>query len=82
VLEASRRVIARMSTPASLFVGRRDCSRLAVGMCWQVEATEAALGDPEIPVSPVLCFIDADWPLLGGPRRFKGVLIESERLSC
>jgi hypothetical protein len=60
-------------------LGGRDCSRLAVGMAWQVAATEAALGEAEIPVSPVLCFIDAEWPLLGGPRDFKGVLIESER---
>jgi hypothetical protein len=62
-----------------LFVGGRDCTRLAVGMAWQVEATEAALGGAEIPVSPVLCFIDAEWPLLGGPREFRGVPIESER---
>jgi hypothetical protein len=32
-----------------------------------------------IPVFPVLCFVDAEWPLLGGPREFQGVLIESER---
>jgi hypothetical protein len=62
-----------------LFVGSQDRTRLAVGMAWQVAATEAALGEAEIPVSPVLCFIDAEWPLLGGPREFGGVLIESER---
>ena len=48
-------------------------------MGWQVRATEAALGDAETRVDPVLCFIDVQWPLLGGPRAFKGVLIESER---
>jgi hypothetical protein len=32
-----------------------------------------------MPVFPVLCFIDAEWPLLGGPREFQGVLIDSER---
>jgi hypothetical protein len=62
-----------------LFVGRRDCTDLAVDMWRQVRATEAALGDAETRVDPVLCFIDAEWPLLGGPRPFKGVLIESER---
>jgi hypothetical protein len=62
-----------------LFVGRRDYTRLADGLAWQVRATEAALGGTEIPVFPVLCFIDAEWPLLGGPRPFRGVLIESER---
>jgi hypothetical protein len=30
-------------------------------------------------VRPVLCFIDAEWPLFGGPREFQGVLIESNR---
>jgi hypothetical protein len=30
-------------------------------------------------IRPVLCFIDAEWPLLGGPKEFKGVLIESDR---
>jgi hypothetical protein len=62
-----------------LYVGHRDCTRLAEGMEWQMEATEAALGDAEVPVFPVLCFIEAEWPLLGGPREFNGVLIESER---
>ena len=62
-----------------LFVGSRDCSRLADGLGWQVRTVDAALGDAEIPVFPVLCFIDAEWPLLGGPREFQGVLIESER---
>jgi hypothetical protein len=62
-----------------LFVGRRDCTRLADGMAWQVRATEAALGDAETRVVPVLCFIDAEWPLFGGPREFEGVLIDSER---
>ena len=62
-----------------LFVGRRDCTRLAVGMAWQVETTKSALEGAVIPVAPVLCFIDAEWPLLGGPEEFMGVLVESER---
>ena len=62
-----------------LYVGHRDCTDLAAGMGWQVAATVAALGGTEIPVSPVLCFIDAEWPLLGGPREFRGVLIDDER---
>ena len=62
-----------------LFVGSRDCTRLADGLGWQVRTVDAALGDTEIPVFPVLCFIDAEWPLFGGPRAFRSVLIESER---
>jgi Nuclease-related domain len=62
-----------------LFVGRRDCTRLAIAMEWQVAAVKGALDVNRTPVRPVLCFIDAEWPLLGGPREFKGVLIESDR---
>jgi hypothetical protein len=62
-----------------LMVGRRDCTRLAAAMEWQVAAVKGALDGNLTPVRPVLCFIDAEWPLLGGPREFKGVLIESER---
>jgi hypothetical protein len=62
-----------------LFVGHRDCTGLATAMAWQVAATKSALSGAEIPVSPVLCFIDAEWSLLGGPREFMGVLIDDER---
>ena len=62
-----------------LFVGRRDRTDLAVGMARQVEATKAALGGAVIPVSPVLCFIDVEWPLLSRPREFRGVLIDDDR---
>jgi hypothetical protein len=62
-----------------LFVGSRDCTRLADGLGWQVRTVNAALGETEIPIFAALCFIDAEWPLLGGPREFGGVLIESDR---
>ncbi len=62
-----------------LFVGRRDCTRLAAAMEWQVAAVRAAIEGNPTPVRPVLCFIDAEWPLFGGPREFQGVLIESDR---
>lgn len=33
----------------------------------QVALVRAALAElPEVPVQGVLCFVDADWPLLGG----------------
>jgi hypothetical protein len=66
-----------------LYVGRRDCSKLATNMAWQVEAVAAVLRsrnvDPLPPVIPVLCFVDGDWPLFGAPDVFAGVLLESER---
>ena len=65
-----------------LFVGRRDCSKLAENMRWQVDAVLGALaaqpGTPP-PVTPVLCFVDGDWPLLWPPTEFEGVRLEGTR---
>lgn len=66
-----------------LYVGRRDCSRLARAMALQVEAVAAALRragvDPLPPITPVLCFVDGSWPLIAPPDVFEGVRLESER---
>jgi hypothetical protein len=64
-----------------LTVGGRDCSAMADNMGWQVEAVAAALADadPMPPVSPVLCFLEADWPLFGAPDEFRGVRLDSHR---
>jgi hypothetical protein len=66
-----------------LYVGRRDCSRLAEGLTWQVEAVTTALAgagvDPLPPITPVLCFIDGDWPLFGAPDEFAGVRLEGPK---
>jgi len=77
--------VREMSSPfrpsdRRLFVGRRDCSKVAGAMTWQVDAVKAALGDREgILITPVLCFIDAEWPLLGASDEFEGVRIHSPR---
>lgn len=66
-------------TDYRLYVGRRDCSKLADQMAWQVEAVKAALaaaGLATLPVTPVLCFIDGDWPLINPPSSFRGVRLE------
>lgn len=72
----------------SLTVGGRDRTTLAAGMQKQVALVQAALAErPEVPVRGVLCFVDADWPLLGGaftvddvavmwPKKLKAVLTE------
>jgi len=50
-----------------LYVGGRDRTALVAGMHKQVTLVRAALADhPEVPVRGVLCFVDADWPLIGG----------------
>ncbi len=48
-----------------LLVGSRDCTKLVDGVLTQVEIVRGLL-DPGVPVQGVLCFVDADWPLLGG----------------
>lgn len=66
-----------------LYVGRRDCSALATGLGWQVEAVVAALSaagvDPLPPVTPVLCFIDGEWPIFSAPDEYAGVRLEGTR---
>lgn len=67
-----------------LYVGSRDCSALATNMGWQVSAIAQALGAAGIdldavPVTPVLCFVDGEWPLLFPPESYKGVRLEGKR---
>ncbi len=70
-------------TDLRLYVGHRDCSGLAEHMDWQVEAVEDALRaagvDPLPPITPVLCFVDGEWPLLRRPTAFRGVRLEGPR---
>jgi hypothetical protein len=66
-----------------LYVGSRDCSKLVENMGWQVEAVARALRsvpvEPLPPITPVLCFVHGEWPLLRPPPSFLGVRLESER---
>lgn len=48
-----------------LLVGSRDCTKLVDGVLKQIDVVRGLL-EPETPVRGVLCFIDADWPLIGG----------------
>lgn len=57
-----------------LIVGGRDRTKLVQGMHKQLGLVQAALADqPDVPVHGVLCFVDADWPLFGGPFSVQGV---------
>lgn len=47
-----------------VLVGRRDCTRLVDGVLKQVDLVKAVVGD--VPVVGALCFVAADWPLIGG----------------
>lgn len=50
----------------SLRVGGRDGTKLVDGVKSQVQRVREALADEVIPIAGVLCFLEADWPLLGG----------------
>jgi hypothetical protein len=65
-------------TDNRLYVGGRDRSHLADNMGWQVKAVERWLASIQVtmPVTPVLCFIGVDWPLLFCPDSFRGVRLE------
>ena len=70
-------------TDERLYVGNRDCSRLAENMAWQVSAIKAVLASvgvaySDVPVQPVLCFVDGEWAFFT-PSSYKGVRLEGLR---
>lgn len=48
-----------------LLVGSRDGTKLVDGVLKQVDVVRGLL-DNDVPVQGVLCFVEADWPLVGG----------------
>ena len=56
-----------------LMVGRRDCTKLVDGVLHQMELVQDVVG--EVPVVGAMCFIDADWPLVGGSFTTRGVQV-------
>lgn len=64
----------------SLCVGGRDRTKLVDSVKSHVERVHAALADDAIPIAGVLCFLEADWPLLGGSFTVDGVHVVWPRL--
>jgi hypothetical protein len=59
-----------------LFVGSRDCSKLVAGVHKQMSLVQAAVGTSgahETPIVGMLCFVDGDWPLIGGSFTIEGL---------
>ncbi|MGE0308440.1 MAG: nuclease-related domain-containing protein [Acidimicrobiia bacterium] len=54
-----------------LLVGRRNCTKLVDGVLKQVDLVRSLVGD--VPVNGSLCFVEADWPLIGGAFITRGV---------
>ena len=55
-----------------LLVGSRDCTKLVDGVLKQVDIVRELL-DIDVPIHGVLCFVEADWPLIGGAFTTRGV---------
>jgi hypothetical protein len=48
--------------------------KLVDGMLWQIERVQSVLGDA-LSVRGILCFVEADWPLVGGHFSVRGVRV-------
>lgn len=57
-----------------LTVGGRKRDTLVEGVLWQLEKVQAALGE-KTSVRGILCFVEADWPLIGGHFSVRGVRV-------
>lgn len=70
-------------TDLRLHVGDHDCSKLADNMGWQVATVERVLGSAGLevmpPITPVLCFVDGEWPWFRPPESYHGVRLEGTR---
>jgi hypothetical protein len=60
----------------TLVVGSRDCSKHVVGALEQFKLVEQALAmadHAEVSVIGMLCFVEAEWPLVGGHFKIQGI---------
>lgn len=66
-----------LSSDLRLYVGGRDRTKLVHAMANQVAAVRTALGEDwaDVPVKPVLCFVDSQWPLFSRAFVLEGVTI-------
>jgi len=69
-----------------LLVGTRDCTRLVTAVLGQADVVRTALGPDAdradvdgVDVTAALCFVDADWPLIGGSFVIDGVAVTWSR---
>lgn len=58
-----------------VYVNGRDQTRLTGGLHKQAAVVRTVLGDPEVPVYTVLCFIDAEWDFFLKPFQIDGVWV-------
>lgn len=67
----------------TLLVGTRNCTKLLDGVLRQVELVEAALSSggtwDDVAVRGMLCFVEADWPLIGGSFTTLGIEVLGQK---
>ncbi|MDR7110889.1 hypothetical protein J2X03_000745 [Microbacterium trichothecenolyticum] len=63
-----------------LRIGGRDGRKLIDGVQTQLAQVTAALEEAGTPVTGVLCFLEADWPLIGGSFTVEGIHVLWPRL--
>jgi hypothetical protein len=59
-------------------VGTRDCTKVVDGVLKQMDVVRAVVG-ADVAIHGVLCFVEADWPLIGGAFTTRGVHVVSPR---
>lgn len=64
----------------SLRVSGRDQTKLVDGVQSQVEKVAEAVAAPDVVVRGVLCFLEADWPLIGGDFTVRDIAVVWPRL--
>ena len=68
-----------------LYVGGSERTKLVDGLHKQLDLVRSALADqPDVPVRGVLCFVQADWPLIGGDFMVRDVAVvwPKRRANC
>lgn len=64
----------------TLRIGGRDGTKLVRGVQGQVERVSSVLNDATVPITGVLCFLEAEWPLIGGSFVVDGIHVTWPRL--
>jgi hypothetical protein len=57
----------------TLRIAGRDATKLVNGVQSQITRVSAALADAAVEVKGALCFVEADWPLVGGAFAVNGI---------
>jgi hypothetical protein len=69
------------SSGDTLAVGRRDGTRVVNAMHRRLDIVREVVG-PAVPVTGIICFLDADWPLIGGSFTASDIVVAWPKKAC